>query len=41
MIYDVIQSWVVLTEKFAFFNKNLEGVYGILNHKINPALEDS
>ena len=31
MIYDVIQSLVVLTEKLAIFSKQLQGVYCILN----------
>ena len=30
MIYDAIQSWVILIEKLAFFNKPLQGVYCIL-----------
>ena len=31
MIYDAIKSLVVLIEKLAFFNKQLYGVYCILN----------
>ena len=34
MIYDVIHSLFVLTEKFAFFNKQLEGF--IISFKKNP-----
>ena len=31
MIYDVIQSLVVLIEKLEFFNKQFQGVYCIFN----------
>ena len=44
MIYDVIYSLLVLIQKLAFFNKQLEGFYYILNlnlvdHRTNAKLK--
>ena len=36
MMYDVIQSLVVLIEKLPFFNKQLQGIYCII--KLLPIL---
>ena len=45
MIYDVIYSLLVLTGKFAFFNKHLQGFIIFLNvtknQDLNLSLEDT